>query len=142
MQTSNSGTSDKAIILFDGDCRFCNAAVSFICERDVHACFAFAPLDSNASRRLQQQYDFEARLGRWSTIVLIDAQRVFTRSSAALRITRCLRPPWNLLYALIVVPRPVRDGAYHIIAALRYRIAGRATGCSSMPEACTQRMLS
>jgi predicted DCC family thiol-disulfide oxidoreductase YuxK len=36
---------------------------------------------------------------------------------------------WRLLYALMVIPRPVRDWAYGLVARNRYRLFGRRDAC-------------
>ena len=111
------------IVLFDGVCNLCNGAVRFILARDPRARFRFASLQSEAARRLLGG-DPPAE-----TIVLIEAGKTHTRSTAALRIARLLRFPWPLWYGWIVVPRPLRDGVYDWVARHRYRWFGRRDTC-------------
>ena len=54
--------------------------------------------------------------------------------SIVARPLRCGLPagsggPWPLMYALIVVPAPIRDLVYRLIASYRYRWFGRAEVC-------------
>ena len=115
--------ADFPIILFDGVCNLCSGAVQFILDRDPRGRFRFASLQSGAARRL---------LGGESlpeSIVLIEEGKTSRRSTAALRIARRLRFPWPLLYAFIVVPRPLRDFVYNWIARNRYRWFGRRETC-------------
>ena len=49
---------------------------------------------------------------------------------AALRIARRLAGPWRLLGALVLVPRPLRDLAYGVVARWRHRLFGRADACA------------
>lgn len=63
------------------------------------------------------------------TIVLLEGGRRYERSDAALRIARGLRAPWPLAFALIVIPRPLRDAVYAWIARNRYRWFGRNDVC-------------
>jgi predicted DCC family thiol-disulfide oxidoreductase YuxK len=63
------------------------------------------------------------------TIVLVEDGRRYERSAAVLRIARQLRAPWPLLFAFIVVPRPLRDWAYDAVARRRYRWFGRRETC-------------
>ena len=104
------------VILFDGVCNLCNSSVQFVIRRDRRARFKFAPLQSQGE-------------AAGDSIVLVDNGRRYTRSTAALRIARHLDFPWNLAYALIVVPRPLRDAAYDFIARRRYRWFGRRDVC-------------
>ena len=63
------------------------------------------------------------------SVVLIEDGRVYTRSTAALRIVRRLVFPWPLIYALMVVPRPLRDMVYDLIARHRYWWFGKRDAC-------------
>jgi predicted DCC family thiol-disulfide oxidoreductase YuxK len=115
------------VVLFDGVCNFCNGSVRFIIERDPHARFQFAPLQSPAADRLIGAHVDRASLP--DSIVLLDDGRVHVRSSAALRIARQLRFPWPLAWIFIVVPRPIRDWVYNVIARHRYRWFGKRDEC-------------
>jgi predicted DCC family thiol-disulfide oxidoreductase YuxK len=53
-------------------------------------------------------------------MVLIEGDRIFLRSAAALRVLRGL-PRWRWAYGFIIVPRPVRDAVYTWIAKRRKR---------------------
>jgi predicted DCC family thiol-disulfide oxidoreductase YuxK len=117
----------RAIILFDGVCNLCNGAVRFIIERDPHAQFAFAPLQSAAARALLEKHGAPTPLP--DSMVLIEGGRVYVRSAAVLRIARGLGFPWRLAYALAAVPRPLRDWAYRLIARSRYRWFGKSESC-------------
>jgi len=63
------------------------------------------------------------------TLVLIEGDRVSTRSTAAFRINRRLGLPWCLLSAATIIPRPVSDFAYDHFARRRYRWFGRKDEC-------------
>ena len=116
------------LVLFDGVCNLCNGFVQFVIERDPAARFQFGALQSDAAQRLL------ASAG-WSspetpeTVVLLEDGRVFTRSTAALRIVRRLSFPWPLAYGFILIPRPLRDAIYDSIARRRYRWFGRREQC-------------
>jgi predicted DCC family thiol-disulfide oxidoreductase YuxK len=115
------------LILFDGVCNLCNGAVQFVIARDPSARFRFGTLQSDAARRmLREEYTLPALP---DSIVLLDESGVFTRSDAALRVVRGLRFPWPLAYGLIVVPRPLRDWVYDIVARNRYAWFGKRDAC-------------
>ena len=63
------------------------------------------------------------------------------RSTAALRIARRLRFPVNLLAAGLIVPRPIRDFFYDLIARNRYRVWGQKEYCDLPPAGLRQRFL-
>lgn len=111
------------IVLFDGVCNLCNGAVRFILARDPAAGFRFASLQSEAARRF-------LRAGRPAeTIVLLEAGKTYTKSTAALRIARRLRFPWPILYAFVAVPHPLRDLIYDWVARHRYAWFGKRDVC-------------
>ena len=118
---------DHAVVLFDGVCNLCNGSVRFIVARDPAARFRFAGLESEAARRLLGESLISGPLP--DSVALIEHRRVYTRSTAALRIARRLRFPWPLLGALMVVPRPLRDLIYDLIARHRYPWFGKRDAC-------------
>jgi len=63
------------------------------------------------------------------TFVVISGGEAFTRSDAAIRLTQHLRGGWKVLRVLGVLPRPMRDWAYGIVARNRYRWFGRFDQC-------------
>jgi len=64
------------------------------------------------------------------TVVLVDGDGIHLRSAAALRVARQLSGAWPLLYALILVPRVVRDGLYDFVARRRHAWFGSSEPCS------------
>ena len=124
--------AQHAIVLFDGDCAFCNASVLWIIRRNPSDTLRFAPLESPEGKRaLGSAPVADTR----NTMVLIDAAGVHTRSTAAFRIASHLTQPWALLGACgRVIPRPIRDAAYRLIARHRHRIYGAAVCAIPTPE--------
>jgi predicted DCC family thiol-disulfide oxidoreductase YuxK len=116
----------KPIILFDGVCNLCNAAVNFVIDRDPDGIFYFAALQSDCAREILEKHQIGLEL---NTIVLIEDGQVYDRSTAALRITRHLSGPWPLLSGCMVIPAFIRDGVYRWIARNRYRWFGQTQAC-------------
>jgi predicted DCC family thiol-disulfide oxidoreductase YuxK len=115
------------VVLFDGVCNLCNHSVQFIVAHDPGLYFRFAALESPAAQRELSGCGFSGSLP--DSVVLIEGGRVFTRSSAALRIARRLRFPWPALYVLMVAPASLRDFLYDWVARNRYRWFGRRDEC-------------
>jgi predicted DCC family thiol-disulfide oxidoreductase YuxK len=116
-----------SLVLFDGVCNLCDAFVQFVMARDPGGQFQFGALQSAAARRVLELHDAPEPLP--DALVLVEDGRVFTGSTAALRIARRLTFPWSLASALLAVPRPLRDGIYAIVARHRYRWFGRRDHC-------------
>ena len=90
------------LVLFDGVCNFCDAAVDFILARDRSGRFRFASLQGSTARGLAE------RIGPLpatpNSIVLVTGAIIYTESSAALRILAGLGGCWCLALGLLVVP--------------------------------------
>jgi len=114
------------ILLFDGVCNLCDSTVQFVIKRDPHAQFRFASLQSEKGQQLIQQYGIANDL---NSFILIDQDRCYSKSSAALRVMKNIKGPWRLLYGLIIVPRPIRDAGYDLIAKNRYKWFGKKEQC-------------
>ena len=119
--------TDNPIILFDGVCNFCNAAVNFTIKRDKQNKIRFAALQSDAGRQLVQQYGLPADDMR--SFLFIENEKVYNRSTAALKVCRYLTGLWPLCYGLMIVPALIRNGVYDWIAKNRYKWFGERQEC-------------
>ena len=117
-----------AIVLFDGDCAFCDRSVKWIIDHDRAARLRFAPQQSPVGKQMLVRHRLPVE--GIESMVLIEADRVSTHSTAVLRIARSLPWPWKLCAAGLVIPRPMRDMVYSWIARRRYKIAGKLEACS------------
>ena len=124
-----AGHSNQPLILFDGVCNLCNAAVAWVVERDRSRAFRFASLQSQAAARAIEAAGEMSDRALPDSIVLIDSAGVHTRSDAAIRIGRRLGLPWSLAVVGYLLPRGVRDGVYSWMARNRYRWFGRRDSC-------------
>lgn len=120
-------SSGSSVVLFDGHCNLCCGTVVFILRRDPGGRFRFASLQSHAGQNLLRRAGYPP--DTLETVVLIENERAFDRSTAALRIARRLGSAWPLLYAFILIPRPLRDAVYAWVARHRYRWFGRRDQC-------------
>ena len=114
---------NQSIVLFDGVCNLCNAAVSFIIKRDKKKIFTLSPLQSSFSEALNDQYHFNQP--KLNSIVLIENNKVYFKSTAVLRVVKKLSGPIKILYIFIIVPAFIRDAVYSVIAKNRYRWFGK-----------------
>jgi predicted DCC family thiol-disulfide oxidoreductase YuxK len=117
---------ESSIILFDGVCNLCNHAVQFIIRRDPHNCFRFASIQSSIGQQLIAQFP---NLDGFDSIILIEGDRAYTRSTAALRIAKKMNLFWKAAYLFIIIPRPLRDRIYKFVADNRYRWFGKQDTC-------------
>ena len=127
--------SPRARLFYDGDCGLCHRSIRFILAEEGASPEAlrlrFSPIESKAfASMIANQAEISAG-DLPDSIVLLDSDGVHTRSAAALRIARVLGSPFGLLGLRVVVPRPIRDAVYDLIARNRYRWFGRRVTCMS-----------
>lgn len=127
------------ILLFDGECLFCNGAVRFIIKRDRDAEFKFAPLQSPIGQKLLNQYHISLDQ---NSIILIEQGKHYAKSAAALRVCRHLDGLWKVLYPLIIIPRPIRDFFYNVFSNNRYKWFGQTDSCPLPDSHVRKRFLS
>ncbi len=116
----------RCILFFDGVCGLCNRAVDFVLAHDTEGHFQFAPLQGETARQLLSPAD----TSDLNSMVLLVAGRSHRKSAAAVRILWNLSLRWRILGTLLwLIPLPLRNLGYHLIACNRYRIFGRHETC-------------
>jgi len=118
---------NKSIILFDGICNLCNNAVQFIIKRDKKHHFLFTSLQSDAAQDILLQ--FQLKNSDLNSIIFIEDEKIYQKSTAVLRISKQLNGLWKLNYAFIIIPKFIRDFIYDIIAKKRYGWFGKREHC-------------
>ena len=113
--------------------------MQFVIEHDPDGRFQFAALQSAAAGPVLSGHRPLSPLP--DSVVLVEEGRVFTGSTAALRIVRGLRFPWPLAAALSAIPRPLRDWIYAFVARRRYRWFGKREHCMVPTPALRSRFL-
>jgi predicted DCC family thiol-disulfide oxidoreductase YuxK len=114
------------IILFDGVCNFCNGIVNFVISQDKKKVFRFAALQSNAGQELIEKFHLPSS---FDSFILIQNGKAYQKSTAALRLYNQLSWPWKWIQLFWIVPRPIRDAVYDLIARNRYKWFGRKEEC-------------
>jgi predicted DCC family thiol-disulfide oxidoreductase YuxK len=120
----------EAIILFDGDCHFCNRWVAFVLRHDPDGKFQFATLNSQTARNRIHNPE----LLNGSTVLLLTPEGTFTHSTAVLKIAAQLPGYKTLATLLLKIPRALRDRTYAFIARHRHALqSNRNTACAFIP---------
>jgi predicted DCC family thiol-disulfide oxidoreductase YuxK len=130
---------NKSIILFDGVCNLCTASVQFIIKRDPEAKFLFTSIQQADSDLLPSGFTREVLT--LESILLLEQDKLFMRSTAALKIARKLNALWPLLYVFILIPAFIRDPIYNFIARNRYRWFGKQDQCMLPTEELKSRFI-
>ncbi|MFD1171021.1 thiol-disulfide oxidoreductase DCC family protein [Oceanobacillus picturae] len=116
----------QRLILFDGVCNFCDRSVQFVMKRDPEAKFTFASLQSGAGERVKEYYKIDSSL---DSMILVEDGTYYTKSTAALKICKNLKGLWKVFSVLLVIPKPIRDFFYNIVARNRYKWFGKRESC-------------
>ncbi len=112
---------DFPILLFDGDCGFCNAGVQWTAPRDRTQTIHYAPLSSPLGEILLEDHGLHR--DRPDSIVFIQGGTASLRSEAAVELGWNLTFPWWFFTIFLwLIPRFLRDLGYDFVAANRHRI--------------------
>ena len=126
-------SSVNPIILYDGVCGLCNRLVQFLLKHDRAGRLRFASLQSDFAAQVLGRHGIDPKdLDTVHVIVNHDQpdERVLQRSDAILRAGRELGGFWGASSSIArVVPRPLRDVVYKLVATNRYRMFGKFDTC-------------
>ncbi|WP_316845980.1 DUF393 domain-containing protein [Pedobacter psychrodurus] len=117
----------QPLIFFDGICNLCNASVQFVIEHDMKNQFHFTALQGDYAKEILPKFNADPK--QLNTILLLEEDKLYTKSSAALRIAKKLNGLIPVLSVFLIVPKFIRDWFYDIIAKNRYRWWGKEESC-------------
>ncbi len=115
------------VIFYDGVCKLCNRSVTIILRIDRQGRLKMAALQSDYGRRVLAEHGME--FDPLDTLMLLERERLSTKSTAIIRISKYLGGVWPLAMILLIIPRFIRDFFYDIIAKNRYRWFGKYNTC-------------
>ena len=118
---------EKPILLFDGVCNLCNGSVQFIIERDTKKQFLFASLQSEKGQELLTKFNLPTQ--DFDSFVFIEGEKIYTKSTAALRVFSRFGGLWSLLKIFLLVPAFLRNLVYSLVAKNRYKWFGKSESC-------------
>ena len=133
------------LVFYDGVCGLCDGFVRFLLKRDRDARFRFAPLQGDLARAALPSHGIDP--AELSSVVVVTGwqsadERVFTRSRAVLEAAALLGGAWSSAAALgHIVPQPLADFFYGLVARFRYRVFGKFETCPIPPPEWRDRFL-
>ncbi len=130
---------DQPVLLFDGVCNLCNGTIQRIIPRDPEGRLKFAPLQSEIGTALQERHGLDP--DDLDTVILIEGNGLYTKSTAAIRVAEILGWPYKFARIGRLLPRTVRDRLYDIVAENRYDWFGRKDQCMIPDEDVSDRFL-
>ena len=127
----NNTLDTKPILLFDGYCNLCNNSIKFILKHEKKTDLYFSSLQSDNGIELLKRHHINPN--EIDSLILIQNNTAYSKSSAALRLTPYLKGLYPLLYALLIVPPFIRNAVYDYVARNRYKWFGKSDSCM-MPD--------
>lgn len=117
----------KLIIIFDGNCNLCNHSVKYIVKKDMKKKFIYLSNDSDEAKQLLE--GFKLNESSKSSIVFIENNRFFLKSTAVLKIAKHLSGAIKLASLFIIIPRIFRDPIYDLVSKYRHRLFKKPSDC-------------
>ncbi|HEY1994176.1 MAG TPA: DCC1-like thiol-disulfide oxidoreductase family protein [Edaphobacter sp.] len=146
-EVERNAIQGRALLLYDGVCALCHGVVQFLMQRDKLDRFRYAPLQSSLGREVLARFQIHTLPD--GVMLLTDAltptEHLYQRSDAVaaalLRLSAANRI-WRLAGRILrLMPRPLRDWGYGIVARFRYRLFGRYDTCPVPPPEQRSRLL-
>lgn len=119
--------NSKKIILFDGVCNLCNSSIQKVIENDDKNIFQFASLQSDFGQEFLKKKQFSQE--KFNSMILIDGEKFYTQSDAALRIGKELKGIYKISKYLLWIPKFIRNTVYNFISKNRYNWFGKKESC-------------
>lgn len=119
------------VVLYDGECGFCDASVQWLLAHDPTGRYRFAPLQGDTAAAIRARHPELPK--DLDSIVLVEGppgeEHAVWRSEAIFRICAQLPGAWRAISWFGVLPRFITDAGYRIFARLRYHVWGRLEAC-------------
>ena len=114
------------ILFFDGVCGLCNHFVDFVFAEDTKKIFQVAALQGKtAAEKLPK----ELRENLNTVVIVSHDGKIYQKSEAVLNLLYDIGGFWRLFFVFRILPRPLCDLVYIIIAKFRYNIFGKTATC-------------
>jgi len=120
------------VLLYDETCGFCARSVQLILRHDRRGTLRFAALQGAYGAEVRSRHP---ELAGIDSMVWVEPatpgnpERLWVRSGAALQMVRYLGGLWHVARAAGVLPRPLLDAAYNLIARHRHHLPGAHDTC-------------
>jgi predicted DCC family thiol-disulfide oxidoreductase YuxK len=128
----------QPILLFDGECGFCNKSIQFLLKHEKNKRLHFAPLQSEVGQILRNYFEIDAKT---DSIILIKNHSAYIKSCAALRLTVYMKGLWPAMMTFVIIPPFLRNLVYDSIAKRRMKWYGRIENCALLAKEDRERFL-
>lgn len=129
---------NNVIVLYDGQCSFCNGATQWIIARDQSGKINYAAIEGDLGQQLISHYNIPKQM---DSLICIDHNKAYLYSSGAIQVAKYLDGIWKALYAFKIIPPFIRNPFYKWFAKNRYRWFGKQQSCMLPTPSIRQRFL-
>ncbi len=137
-QQSDLDVGQHPVVFFDGVCGLCDLSVKSLLKMDHQGKLRFAPLQGETAKLLLEPHDIQ----ELKSLVICDSQGVARYSTAVVRILWHLGGIWRFVsWNLWLIPRPIRNWGYRVVATRRYQWFGKTEACRLPQPGETDRFL-
>lgn len=134
----HAGTAAGPVIVYDGECGFCNSTIQFVLRTDRSRRVRFAPRQGSFGGSVRERHP---ELKSVVSMIWLEPaaggqpECTAVRSEAVIKLAEYLGGWFRLATVGRLLPVPVRDALYDVIARYRKRLpAGRQTCLLPTPE--------
>jgi len=125
--TVPSFPDERPVLIYDGKCVLCSGFVQFILRIDRHRRLRLLAAQTATGMALYRHFNLPA--DDYETNILLEEGRAWLKSEGSIRVFERLGFPWSLMAVGRILPRPIRDGLYEVIARHRLRWFGTRDTC-------------
>ncbi|MFC2130771.1 thiol-disulfide oxidoreductase DCC family protein [Bacteroidota bacterium] len=120
---------ENPLIIFDGICNLCNSTIEFVIKEDKKKIFRFSSMQSVYAKDVL--LNFRLNIKADNSVILIDKGKVYTKSTAIIRILKKLGFYYRVFaYLMFIIPAPLRNLLYNFISYNRYKWFGKRKNCT------------
>lgn len=115
----NQLLDDHIVVIYDGECGFCDSSVQFILQQKPNDKLRFVSFQSETGENIRRQLNITDDL---DSIIIVEHRKHYKKSQAIFRILNYIQSPWRALRLFRYIPTGISNFFYDIIAKHRYRI--------------------
>ncbi|MEM9585518.1 MAG: DCC1-like thiol-disulfide oxidoreductase family protein [Pseudomonadota bacterium] len=131
-------SDDGAITVMDAQCGLCARGARWIARADRKAEFRIVPMQTPLGAALMRHFGMDP--ADPLTWLYLEDGTGHSSLDAMIKVGLRLGGIWRALTLLRMIPKPLRDAAYGIVARNRYKVMGRADLCA-LPDPDVQERL-
>jgi len=105
----------ESIVIYDGECQFCNNLINFVKSKSTKQKISFIALKSSSAIKILKNLKIENE----DSVIYIKNNTFCIKSRAVLKICSQLKYPYNQLKYLSFIPDKILNYCYDFIAKRR-----------------------